>query len=207
MISPYSSLHCQPFSSYWYFPLLLKIISNQPITKNLHLIKKTFLTNIPLLFYPLYKIMTEKIVRNTYCTSNSLLNLFQSAYTKYYFTETTLLSLQDHLTNAFCHQPCLCLLELSAAFETLDHSILVHHLYTWFGTFQLPLQWFTSYLSSRISVVFSTPHLSPSQPLTRGVQQGSVLAPTPFPPFLSYSNLYPQDPVYVKFSTATHHCP
>ena len=68
-------------------------------------------------------------------TSNSLLNLFQSAYTKFNSTETTLLSLHDHLSNAISIQQvfCLCLLDLSAAFDTLDHSILLHRLSTWFG--------------------------------------------------------------------------
>ena len=66
-------------------------------------------------------------------TSNSLLNLFQSAYTKLYSAETTLLSLHDHLSNAISKQQvfCHCLLDLSAACDTLDHSILQHRLSTW----------------------------------------------------------------------------
>ena len=88
-------------------------------------------------------------------TSNSLLYLFQFAYTKFYSTETTLLSLHDHLSNAISMQQvsCLCLLDISAAFDTLDHSILLHRLSTWFGIFSVSLQWFTSYLSSRTSTV------------------------------------------------------
>ena len=70
---------------------------------------------------------------------------------------------------------CLCLLDLSAAFDTLDHSILLHRLSTWFGISSVSLQWFTSYLSSRTSTVAIPPHTSPSAPLTCEVSQGSVL--------------------------------
>ena len=48
---------------------------------------------------------------------------YQPVYSKNHCTETTLLSLHDHLSNAIAHQQvsCLCLLDLSAAFDTLDH--------------------------------------------------------------------------------------
>ena len=73
---------------------------------------------------------------------NSLLNPFQSAYTKFYTTETTLLSLNDHISNVISMQQvsCLCLLYLSAAFDTLEHSILLHCLSTWFGISSVSLQ-------------------------------------------------------------------
>ena len=76
----------------------------------------------------------EKIVKTRlldHLTSNSLLNPFQSADTKFYSTETTLLFLHDHLSNAISMMQqvsCLCLLDLSAAFDTFDHSILLHRL-------------------------------------------------------------------------------
>ena len=72
---------------------------------------------------------------------------------------------------------CLCLLDLFAAFDTLDHSILLHRLSTWFGIFSVSLQWFTSYLSPRTSTLGIPPHSSPSSHLTCGVPQGSVLGP------------------------------
>ena len=75
---------------------------------------------------------------------------------------------------------CLCLLDLSAAFDTLDHAILLHHLSTWFDISFVSLQWVTSYLSSRTSTIGIPPHSFPSSPLTCGVPQGSVLSPVLF---------------------------
>ena len=63
---------------------------------------------------------------------------------------------------------------LSAAFDTHDHSILLHRLFTWFDISSVSLQRFSSYLSSRTSTVGIPPQF-PSSPLTCGVPQGSVL--------------------------------
>ena len=124
--------------------------------------------------------LTEKIVKKRlidHLTCNSLLNPFQSAYTKFYSTETTLLSLHDHFSNAISMQQasCLCLLDLSAAFDTLDHSIILHRLSTWFGISSVSLPRFTSYLTFRTSTVGIPPHSSTSSPLTCGVPQGSLI--------------------------------
>ena len=64
------------------------------------------------------------------------------------------------------------LFDLCAGFDTLDHTILLHRLSSWFGLSFLSLQWFTHFTSS-----------SPLIPLIYGILQGFVLGP-------NLSNLY-----------------
>ena len=115
-------------------------------------------------------------------SSNSLLNSFQSAYTKHHSTESTLLSVHDHIIKAMSQQKntALSLLDLSAAFDTIDHSILIHRLSSWFGFEGTVLSWLQSYLSSRSFIVNINSSLSASLPLHQGVPQGSVLGPLLF---------------------------
>src|SRR6218665_2939995 len=78
--------------------------------------------------------LSERVVLSRlkgYLTSNNLLNPNQSAYTKHHSTETLLTSLYNKRVMAIGHQQvsCLCLLDISAAFDTIDHTILTHCLY------------------------------------------------------------------------------
>ncbi len=74
----------------------------------------------------------------------------------------------------------LALLDLSAAFDTVDHTILVSRLEQYVGIQGVALQWFKSYLSNRSFAVNVGEFLSTSAPLTSSVLQGSILAPLPF---------------------------
>ena len=87
--------------------------------------------------------------------------------------------IHDHLINAIGSQKvsCLCFLDLSAAFDTIDHNILITRLSSWFGIHGSVLSWFKSYLSSRSFRVKCDDNLSSFHTSSCGVPQGSVLGP------------------------------
>ena len=127
----------------------------------------------------------EKVVASriqSHLSSNSLSSSFQSAYRIFHSTETTLLKIHNDLILAMDRGEVtsLILLDLSAAFDTVDHSILLTRLQNWFGLDGLSLNWFTSYLSSRSQAVSINDSISAFSTLSCGVPQGSVLGPLLF---------------------------
>ena len=71
----------------------------------------------------------------------------------------------------------LVMLDLSAAFDTIDHKTLLHRLQHQFGIAGKPLKWVTSYLSDRFQTVTIDSKLSKPVHMQYSVPQGSVLGP------------------------------
>ena len=72
----------------------------------------------------------------------------------------------------------LLLLDISAAFDTVDHLILLNRLGNRFGICGSPLAWFKSYLTDRFHLVGIRGARSTTRPLLCGVPQGSVQGKT-----------------------------
>ena len=109
-------------------------------------------------------------------------NPYQSAYKSGHSTETALLSIKNdiHLSLSRGKATALVLLDLSAAFDTIDHTTLLSCLLGWFGVGGSALKWFSSYLTERFQSVKIGSTLSDLQKLLFGVPQGSVLGPLLF---------------------------
>ena len=79
----------------------------------------------------------------------------------------------------------LVLLDLSAAFDTVRHDILLNRLKSRFGVDGKALEWFASYLADRTQRVTVNNGLSSAFPLRQGVPQGSCLGPLLFTVYTS----------------------
>ena len=123
--------------------------------------------------------MYKQIIK--YIEENNLLDEFQSAYRALHSTETALINVMDDFLN-FKDSKCpiqILLLDLSAAFDTLDHSIL-ERILLGLDIEKLALNWIMSYIkeitfSVKISEHYSTPIF-----LNTGIPQVSVLGPLLF---------------------------
>src|SRR6218665_2469550 len=104
------------------FPLLFKHSLVTPLLKKPSFDKEILSNYRPVSNLSFISKLTERVVLsriNDYLTSNSLLNQYQSGFTKQHSTETLLTFLYNKLVSAISHQQvfCLCLLDISAAFD------------------------------------------------------------------------------------------
>ena len=118
----------------------------------------------------------------SHLVKNNLFPTLQSAYRPNHSTETALLKIKnDNLMNMDKqHATLLILLDLSAAFDTVDNQILLDRLHTEFGVCGKVLDWFASYLSNRSQKVTVDGVLSDRFGIDFGVPQGSCLGPLLF---------------------------
>jgi len=111
-----------------------------------------------------------------------LLPSHQSAYRAHYSTETVIAAVHDELVRNIDSGKVsvLVLLDLSAAFDTVDHKILLEVLDRRFGVKGTVLDWFDSYLADRTQTFQHEGQRSDPYRVYCSARQGSVLGPEEF---------------------------
>ena len=137
-------------------------------------------SNLPYLSKLLERAVADQL--KTHLDVNSLYVKYQSAYRYGHSTETALVRVLSDLLSMIDggDAALLVLLDLSAAFDTIDHDLLLCRLRSDIGLGSAVLAWFESYLKNRSQQILVDTCLSAETPLLCGVPQGSVLGPLLF---------------------------
>lgn len=164
------------------FPSELKSALVRPLLKKPNLDTEEFknyrpVSNLAFLGKVIEKVVALRLV--DYLDTNQLDEPFQSAYRRHHGTETGLLRIQNDILTALDKNQgaLLLLLDLSAAFDTIDHPVLLDRLSVRYRVSGTAHKWIQSYLSYRSQSVKIGDSTSQPCVLQFGVPQGSVMGP------------------------------
>ena len=168
------------------FPQDVKNALVRPLLKkaNLELMHKNYrpVSNLEYLSKIIERAACEQII--AYTETTSMVEPLQSAYRQSHSTETALLKIKSDILQMIDNGEvvCMTLLDLSAAFDTVSHELLLNRLKFRFGFGGKVLTWLKSYLINRTQqVVVGDMHgsgsISEKICLKQGVPQGSILGP------------------------------
>ena len=158
----------------------------------------------PISKLPFISKILEKIVHaqlNDFLIRNNICNRFQSGFRVGHSTESALLRVSNDILRGVDsgNRVVLLLLDLTAAFDTVDHNILIDRLRDQVGIQGLALKWFSSYLKDRTLSVSLGDYFSSIAPLVCGVPQGSILGPILFSLYM-----LPLGSIFEKFGIQYH---
>ena len=164
-------------------PSAFKIATLTPILKASNLDTNSFPSYRPVSNLPfLAKVLESAVASQLSKHLQPLLSPYQSAFRVGHSVESALtdvssdiFKLLDQGNNIF-----MILLDLSAAFDTIDHALLIDILHSRFNVDGIALRWLASYLEDRSFRVQIAGSLSEPFPLKVGVPQGSILGPILF---------------------------
>ncbi len=167
-----------------YVPKTFKLAVVKPLIKKLQLDPKDLVNYRPISNLPFLSKILEKVASSQLYSFlvNYICEEFWSGFRPYHSTETALIRVTNDLILLSDHGciSLLVLLDLSAAFDTIDHNILLNRLEHFLGISGSALAWFKSYLSDRHQFVAVNEEVSYRSQVQYGVPQGSVLGPLLF---------------------------
>ena len=167
------------------FPDKLKIAKVVPIFKAGKDNIDSYVHNYrPISLLSCFSKIFERVVYNqlyNHLQLNKLLYESQYGFRKSHSTELAALELIDSIYRNLDQgkTPIAIFLDLSKAFDTIDHKILINKLHHC-GCRNTSLNWFKSYLTERSQYVIINDTMSKTLQITTGVPQGSVLGPLLF---------------------------
>ena len=137
------------------------------------------ISNLSFLSKVIEKVVHEQTWR--YIKEKKIIPNEQSAYRENHSTETTVCAIMNDMTETIVNGKCgiLIMLDLSAAFDTVDHELLLDDLRT-IGIKDEVHRWYKNYLEDRSIAVIVSNEKSDMKKLKMGVPQGSVLGPLLF---------------------------
>ena len=163
-------------------PSLLKQAVLSPLLKKPMLDHELYpsfrpVSNLQFISKSIEKVVYARVLNHLH--ENGLQDCLQSAYKMHHSCETALVRVQNDILRYIDTNRCvlLLLLDMSAAFDTVDHFILIERLNIRFGIRGSALGWFKSYLANRTQFVNIDGTSSNLHNLNCGVPQGSVLGP------------------------------
>ena len=137
----------------------------------------------------LSKILEKAALRQItkYIEVNKLLPHYQSAYWKNHGVETAMLKMYSDLLSAIDNSQVtiVVMIDLSAAFDTVDIPTVIDILHDEFGIKDTPLKWVESYLTQRSVKVIIDNSFSDTEHLKFGVPQGSCAGPVIFTMYIA----------------------
>ena len=133
------------------------------------------------------RVVAQQLTSRMMMRENNLHEQMQSAYRQNHSTETALLKVHSDILSAV-DNGCvvvLVLLDLTAAFDTIDHGILLSRLRHRFGVTGAALEWLRPYLADRKQLIRIESDNSSPTSVPFGVPQGSVLGPLLFTAYIT----------------------
>ena len=168
-----------------YMPCALREAIVKPLIKKPSLDIENFknyrpVSNLPYLGKLIESVVIDQI--EDHLTKNKLHEPLQSAYTRNHSTETAVVRVTNDILRALDRGQCvyLVLLDLSAAFDTIDHKVFLSLLREDYGVTAGVADWMESYLGNRHQIINVNDALSDKISLHYGFPQGSKIGPFGF---------------------------